>query len=80
MREVVKVTISLPADLLRLTDKTAQVEEKPRSGIIREALALYLKKRERQEMIRGYQEMAALNQELAEEAGEAVNEVWAKYD
>ena len=79
MREVVKVTISLPADLLRLTDKTAQVEEKPRSGIIREALALYIKERERQEMIRGYQEMAALNQELAEEAGAAVNEVWAEY-
>ena len=79
MREVVKVTISLPADLLRLTDKTAQVEEKPRSGIIREALALYVKERERQEMIRGYQEMAALNQELAEEDRAAVNEVWAEY-
>jgi len=79
MREVVKVTISLPANLLRLTDKTAQVEEKSRSGIIREALALYVKERERQEMIRGYQEMAALNQELAEEAGAAVNEVWAEY-
>jgi len=79
MREVVKVTISLPADLLRLTDKTAQVEKKPRSGIIQEALALYIKERERQEMIRGYQEMAALNQELAEEDRAAVNEVWAEY-
>jgi len=48
--------------------------------IIREALALYLKQRERQEMIKGYQEMAALNKELAEESMAAVNEVWAKYD
>jgi len=79
MREVVKVTISLPADLLRLTDKTAQAEQKPRSGIIRDALASYIKERERQEMIKGYQEMATLNQELAEEAGAAVNEIWAEY-
>ena len=79
MSEVVKVTISLPADLLQLADETVQVEEKPRSGIIREALALYVKERERQEMIRGYQEMAALNQELAEEDRAAVNEVWAEY-
>ena len=48
--------------------------------IIREALALYLKEGERQEMIKGYQEMAALNKELAEESMSAVNEVWARYD
>ncbi|TEU10466.1 MAG: hypothetical protein E3J21_26320 [Anaerolineales bacterium] len=46
---------------------------------IRESLALY-KERERQEMIQGYQEMAALNKELAEESMSAVNEVWARYD
>jgi hypothetical protein len=48
--------------------------------IMREALALYLGQRERQEMIKGYQEMAALNKELAEESMSAVNEVWARYD
>ena len=47
--------------------------------IIRESLALY-KEREQQEMIKGYQEMATLNKELAEESMSAVNEVWAKYD
>jgi len=31
-------------------------------------------------MIKGYQEMAALNKELAEESMSAVNEVWARYD
>jgi hypothetical protein len=31
-------------------------------------------------MIRGYQEMAELNRELAEESVAAVNEVWARYD
>jgi len=43
-------------------------------------LTRYLEERERQEMIKGYQEMAALNKELAEESMSAVNEVWAKYN
>ena len=79
MREVVKVTISLPSDLLQLTDETAQAEQKPRSGVIRDALASYIEERERQEMIKGYQEMAAMNRTLAEEANVATNEVWLRY-
>ena len=79
MREVVKVTISLPSGLLQLTDETARAEQKPRSGIIRDALVSYIKERERQEMVKGYQEMAALNRTLAEEANEATNEVWSGY-
>lgn len=55
-------------------------DNKPRSGIILEALALYLKERERQEMTRDYRDMAKLNRELAEEPVAAVNEVWARYD
>lgn len=80
MSEVAKITISLAPELLRATDELARQENRPRSGIIREALALYFKERERQEMIRGYQEMAELNLELAEESVTAVNEVWARYD
>jgi CopG family transcriptional regulator/antitoxin EndoAI len=80
MSEVAKITISLAPELLRATDEIARQDNKPRSGIIREALALYLKERERQEMIRGYREMAELNRELAEESVAAVNEVWARYD
>ena len=80
MSEVARVTISLAPELLRATDEIARQDNKPRSGVIREALALYLKERERQEMIRGYQEMAELNRELAEEPVAAVNEVWARYD
>lgn len=80
MSEVAKITISLAPEILRATDEIARQDNKARSGIIREALALYLKERERQEMIRGYQEMAELNRELAEESAAAVNEVWARYD
>jgi len=80
MSEVARITISLAPELLRATDEIARQDNKPRSGIIREALALYLKERERQEMIKGYQEMAKLNRELADESVAAVNEVWARYD
>lgn len=80
MSEVAKITISLAPELLRATDEIARQDNKPRSGVIREALALYLKERERQEMIRGYREMGELNRELAEESTAAVNEVWARYD
>ena len=38
MGNTVKLTISLPADLVRLTDETAQMEKKPRSRVIKEAL------------------------------------------
>jgi len=77
---VAKVTISLVPELLQATDRLAEQENKPRSQIIREALALYLKERERQAMISGYQEMAELNRQLAKESVAAVNEVWARYD
>jgi len=80
MSEVAKITISLAPELLQAADEIARQDNKPRSGIIREALAMYLKERERQEMIRGYREMAELNRELAEESMSAVNEVWARYD
>ena len=80
MSEVAKITISLAPELLRATDEIARQDNKPRSGIIREALALYLKERDRQEMIKGYREMAELNRELAEESVTAVNEGWARYD
>lgn len=80
MSEVAKVTISLAPEILRATDEVAQQDRKPRSGVIREALTFYLQERERQAMIKGYQEMAELNRELAEESVAAVNEVWVRYD
>jgi CopG family transcriptional regulator / antitoxin EndoAI len=75
-----KITVSLPAHLLHAADEIARQEKKPRSGVISEALALFLEERERQEMIRGYKEMAEMSKALAEESVAAVNEVWARYD
>jgi len=80
MREVVKVTISLPSALLQLADETAQAGQKPRGGVIRDALASYIKEREHQEMIKGYEEMAAMNRTLVEEANAATNAVWPGHD
>jgi len=80
MRKVVKVTISLPSALLQLADETVQAGQKPRSGVIRDALASYIKERERQDMIKGYQKMAAMNRTLAEEANAATNAVWPGHD
>ena len=80
MSTVAKVTISLNPVLLQATDQLATQEGKPRSQIIHEALALYLRESERQAMISGYQEMAELNRQLAEGSMAAVNETWAQYD
>ncbi len=75
-----KVTISMPQDLLRAADELAEREGRGRSNVLQDALRSYIRERERQEMIKGYQEMAALNRELAEADMAAVNEVWARYD
>ncbi len=80
MENAAKITVSLPAHLLRAADAIARQEKKPRSGVISEALTLLLEERQRQEMIRGYKEMGELSKALAEESMSAVNEVWAKYD
>ncbi len=75
-----KITISVPRDLLQAAVALAQSEGKGRGNVVQDALRVYLPERERQEMIRGYRPMAALNRELAEEDVPAVNEVLAKYD
>ena len=80
MTTSVKVTISMPQDLLRAADELAEREGRGRSNVLQDALRSYIRERERQEMIKGYQEMAALNRELAEADMAAVNEVWARYD
>ncbi len=75
-----KITISMPQDLLRAADELAERQGRGRSNILQDALRSYIRERERQDMIKGYQEMAALNRELAEEDMTTVNEVWARYD
>ncbi len=71
MSNLKKIIISLPGLLLEQTDRIAEQQNKNRSELIREALILYLdeqkKKQIRLELIRGYEEMGALNLSLSED-------------
>ena len=84
MAEIKKVLISLPETLLCEVDMLAQIDNKNRSELIREAMKFYLgerKKEELREKLRiGYQQMSALNLLIAEEGIEADNEVACNYE
>ena len=60
-----KVLISLPDMLVRQTDATALAEGITRSALVREALCQYLSRKHmlesREQMRRGYEEMARIN-------------------
>ena len=79
MAAVKKVLITLPESLLHEVDSLAST----RSECVREAMRYYLAERKkaeiRESLIRGYQEMAALNLVVAEEFTAADQEVWPRY-
>jgi len=66
-----RIVISVPDTLLREVDGLAAMERWNRSALIREAVRIYVaerKKRDmREQMKRGYQQMARVNLTLAEE-------------
>ncbi len=70
--------ISLPESLLAEVDGMVAMENKNRSELIREAMHMYLqevkRQRIREQLKRGYLEMARTNLSLAEEALTAENE------
>jgi metal-responsive CopG/Arc/MetJ family transcriptional regulator len=80
MPDVAKITISLPTPLLAAIDQLAQQERRTRSGLVHEALSLFLRERDKQEMIKGYQQLRGLHKELTGEALAAGREVWVQYD
>ena len=69
MSQVKRVMISLPDALLEEVDGIAAAEQLNRSEFIREAMKLYIAERKRlklrEEMKRGYIEMAKINLALA---------------
>lgn len=71
--------ISLPDSLLEEVDGIVALENRNRSELIREAMHMYLqearRRRIRERLIQGYQEMAHTNLVLAEEALLVENEV-----
>lgn len=71
MSGIKRIMISLPESLLEEVDGLATVERRNRSEFIREAMKLYIAERKRftirEQMKRGYQEMAHINLALAME-------------
>ncbi len=65
-----KVLISLPGSLVDQTDAAALAEGTTRSALVREALCQYLSRRHmlesREQMRRGYEEMARINSAWAQ--------------
>lgn len=71
MSNLKKIIVSLPEALLHQADRVMEEENRNRSELVREALALYLSERRKKlihdQMVRGYQEMGMLNQSFSEE-------------
>lgn len=84
MAETKKIMITLPDSLLEEVDIIASMEKKNRSQFIREAMRLYIREREkrqiRENMKKGYMEMAKINLMLAEMALEAENDSLMVYE
>ncbi|QGP91420.1 hypothetical protein MGLY_07530 [Neomoorella glycerini] len=84
MPGVKRIMISLPESLLAEVDGLATLERRNRSEFIREAMKLYITERKRrnirEQMKRGYQEMAAINLALAVENYDVENEAQRYYD
>lgn len=66
-----KIEIDVPADLLSEVDTFSNTDNKNRSEIVKEAIILYLGERKKalmkEQMKKGYLEMAAINLCLASE-------------
>lgn len=73
-----KILVSLPATLLKEVDSIVLIEKTNRSEFIREAAKFYIREKKkfqlREKLIKGYQEMADINLQLANECLEADNE------
>ncbi|MEW5953561.1 MAG: ribbon-helix-helix protein, CopG family [Bacillota bacterium] len=71
MAQVKRIMISLPDALLAEVDCIVEAESLNRSELIREAMRLYIRERKRrllrEQMIKGYMEMATINLALAVE-------------
>lgn len=84
MSQVKRVMISLPEYLLTEIDCIAATENRNRSEFVREAMKLYIAERKRsllrEEMKKGYLEMARINLALAIEQYRLESEVSMVFD
>ncbi|MFZ5646694.1 MAG: CopG family ribbon-helix-helix protein [Bacillota bacterium] len=84
MTQVKRIMISLPDSLLAEVDGIVAAEQLNRSEFIREAMKLYIAERKRrmlrEQMKKGYMEMAKINLSLAVEQYELEAEVSSSFD
>lgn len=84
MSRVKRIMISLPGNLLEEVDGIAAAERLNRSEFIREAMKLYIQERKRhllrEQMKKGYKEMAQINLALAVEHHRLESEVAAEFE
>lgn len=84
MADVKRIMISLPESLLAEVDGIVNTERRNRSEFIRDALHSLLLERKkrslREQMIKGYKEMAQLNLALAKEHFETESEAQRFYE
>ena len=80
MSQLKKVLITVPDSLLEAVDSQAKVENINRSEFVRAAMKMYLSERKEQalkeELKKGYQEMAELNLSIAETYFDAEEEAF----
>ncbi len=78
MSKTERIMISLPENLLKEVDGIVSCENCSRSEFVRQAMRLYIQEKRkheiREKLQKGYQEMASINLDLANEALEAENE------
>ncbi len=71
MASLKRIVVSVPDQLLREVDGLVAMERWNRSALIREAVRIYVEERKkrdmREQLKRGYREMARINLALAEE-------------
>ena len=72
MNEIKKILISMPESLLNEIDAAISGDKLNRSEFVREAIRFYLNEKKNNEiklmLIKGYQEMAGINSEIAEQS------------
>lgn len=78
--KVAKLTVSVPRDLITLTDEIADERHVSRSKVVSTCLQELASKRLRDEMVEGYKAMAKENLQFAKEATGIAHEVMPKWE
>ena len=75
-----KITLSLPSELVRVTDEVAKERRTSRSKVVSSCLRELADKRLRERLEEGYRAMAKDNQRFAQVAGYLAEEVLPEWE